>query len=101
MIIVEGVEDHAAGAARPDESQRPEQSQLMGDGGLGDADELRQIADAQLALGERVEQPDPGRVAEHRESGRKRPAARSPTRRGLSTSRSPLRWVVSQTSVIV
>ena len=46
--VVERVEDHPALPARPNDARVPQQAELVGDGGFGDAELLREVADAQL-----------------------------------------------------
>ena len=84
VVIVERVVDHAAGAARAHEPQAAQQAKLMGDGGLGGRDQFGQLADAQLALSQRVEQSDASGVAEHGERGgqRRRPPRARPAAAG-------------------
>jgi hypothetical protein len=72
MIVVQGVEDHAAAAAGADEAQAAQQAQLVRDGGVARADQFRQLADAEFATGEGVEQADASGVAEDREGGGQR-----------------------------
>lgn len=67
VLVVERVEHLAPRPARSDKTKATEKAQLMGDGGFAQADERRQLADAQLTMGERVEQADPRRVAEQLE----------------------------------
>ncbi len=67
MLVVQPVEHEAAAAARPHQPQAAEQAQLMRDGGLARIDELGQLADAHFLLGQRIQQADAGRIAEHGE----------------------------------
>ena len=67
MVIVDRVVHEPAGAARTHEAHPAKQTQLMRDGGLADADERRDIAHAQFAGRERVEDSDARRIAEHAE----------------------------------
>ena len=55
VLVVERVVDQPAGTARPDQAHAAKQAQLMGDGGLADADERGDVADAELAAGQHVE----------------------------------------------
>ncbi len=72
MLVVQPVEHEAAAAARPHEPQAAEQAQLMRHGGLARIDEFGQFADAHLLLGQRIQQADAGRIAEHRKRGGQR-----------------------------
>jgi hypothetical protein len=65
--VVELVIDEPAGAAGPDDAEAPQQSQLVGDRGFGQTDDVREIRDAQLAVRQRVYKPDAGWIAQHRE----------------------------------
>ena len=67
VAVVERVEHHAPFAPRLDEPQIAQQPQLVRDGRLGHADQRGEVADAQLAVRERVEDPHPRRVAERAE----------------------------------
>jgi hypothetical protein len=53
--VVERVEDHAALAARADEPQPPQQAQLVRHRRLRERQHGREIADAELAVRQRVE----------------------------------------------
>ena len=64
VLIVERVEDLPAGAARADQAHAAQQAQLVRDRRLADAHERRDVADAELAACQRVENPHPRRVAE-------------------------------------
>ena len=64
VVVVGDVVDVAAGAARLHEPHATQQSQLMGDGGLGEPEEVGEVADRHLGPGEGVEDPDPRGVAE-------------------------------------
>jgi hypothetical protein len=70
VVVVELVVDLAPDAAGADDPKGAEQAELVGDGRLGQTDDLREIRDAQLGVGERIHEPDPGRVAEDRERRR-------------------------------
>jgi hypothetical protein len=67
VLIVYRVVDKAARAARPDQAHAAQQPKLMRRRGLTDADERRDVAHAELPAGERIEDPDPGRIAQHTE----------------------------------
>ena len=67
VMVVEGVEREPAGAADAHEPRGAEQTQLVRDGGLGEAHERREIADAALAVGQRVDQPHARRIAQQLE----------------------------------
>ena len=63
VVIVGDVVDVPAGAARFHEPHAAEQTQLMGDGGLGESEKLREVAHRHLGAGEGVEDPHTGGVA--------------------------------------
>ena len=67
VAVVERVEHHAAGPARAHQPQRAQQPQLMRRGRLAQAEQRRQIADAQLAVRQRVEHAHARRIAERAE----------------------------------
>ena len=67
VVVVDGVIRLAAFAADADESQRPEQTQLVRNGGFTDAHGPGEIADAQLSGREDVKNPHARRIAEHPE----------------------------------
>jgi len=64
VIVVEGVEDLTAVAARADEAHAAQEAQLMRDGGLRQPEDAREVLDAELRSGQHVEDPDAGLVAE-------------------------------------
>ena len=64
VMIVEGVEDHAAVAARPHQPHAAQQAQLVRDGRLAEAEQPGEVADAELGAGERVEDAHARRIAE-------------------------------------
>ena len=70
VMIVERIERHAAGPPDTDESRGPEQPQLVRDGRPGQAHECRQVADAPLAIRQRINQADPRGIAEQLEDVR-------------------------------
>ncbi len=67
MLVVDGVVDQAARAARAHQTHTPQQPQLVRRGGLADADERGDVADAQLARGQRVEDSYACRITEDAE----------------------------------
>ena len=67
VAVVERVEHHAPFAARLDQPQVAQQAQLVRDGGLGHPDQRGEIADAQLAVRQRVEDAHARRIAERAE----------------------------------
>ncbi len=67
VLIVERIEDLPAGAARPDEPHPSQEPQLVRHGGFADPYEPGDVAHAQLARCQRVENADTRRVAEHAE----------------------------------
>ena len=64
VVVVGDVVDVPAGAARLHEPHAAQQTQLMGDGGLGESEELREVAHRHLGAGEGVEDPHARSVAE-------------------------------------
>ena len=80
----------------PHEPHAPQQPQLMRDGRLADPDRAGDVADAELAARQRIENPDPGRVAEHPERLGKRLDAsgrvRSRCRRSAASASGRCRW---------
>ena len=67
VLVVERVEDHPAVTPGPDDARVAQQAELVGHGRLGHAELGGEVADAQLGARQRVEDPHPGRVAEHAE----------------------------------
>lgn len=67
MTVVEGVENHPAIAARADDAGAAEQPQLVRDGRAAHAQPFGDVADAELALSEGVEDADAGGIAEDAE----------------------------------
>ena len=67
VMVVERVEGQTAGAADADEARGAQQTQLVRDGRLGQADERGQVADAALTVRQRIDQPHPGGIAEQLE----------------------------------
>lgn len=67
VVVVEAVEDQAAGAPRAHKPHAPKQAELVRHGRFGRADPAGQIADAQLPPRERVEHPNARGIAEHPE----------------------------------
>jgi hypothetical protein len=65
VLIVYRIVDKAARAARPDETHAAQEPKLMRRRGLTDADERRDVAHAEFPAGERIEDPDTGRIAQH------------------------------------
>ena len=72
VMIVEGIESHAARAPDPDETGGPKQSELVRDRRLGQADERRQIADAAFAVGQGIDQAHARGITEEFEDFRDR-----------------------------
>lgn len=64
VVVVGDVVDVFAGTARLHEPHAAQQAKLVGHRGLGQAEELREIADRNLGPREGIENPDPGRVAQ-------------------------------------
>ena len=50
LAVLEAVVDHLARTPPTDDAQRAQQAQVLRDGRLGHADDLRQVADAQRML---------------------------------------------------
>ena len=67
VVIVEGIEDHAAVAARTDETHAAQQTQLVGNGRLAEAEQARDVAHAELGAGERIQDAHARRVAQQLE----------------------------------
>jgi len=67
VLVVERVIDAAALPPAANDAHRPHQAQLVRHRGLADPDLVRQLVDAEVALGERVDDADPGGVAEDAE----------------------------------
>ena len=87
VLIVDGVVDQTAGAARAHETHAPQQSQLVRRGGLADADERGDVADAELARRQRVENPHSCRITEDAECLGKRFDRTRAHQEGLSRRR--------------
>ena len=64
VLIVDGVVDQPARAARAHETHPSQQQQLVRRSGLADADERGDVADAELPRGQRVEDPHACRITE-------------------------------------
>ena len=64
VVVVEGVEDHLARRGGADEAHAAQQPELVRDGRLAEAEQRRDVADAELGARERVEDPHAGGVAE-------------------------------------
>ena len=67
VAVVEGVENLAADAASADQAHAAQQAELMGHGGLRQAEHVGEILYTQLASEQRIEEADSCRVAEHLE----------------------------------
>jgi len=67
VVVGERIVDGFAVAAVADELRLAEDLELIGHGGLAEAQQLREIADTELGLEERVENLDAGGVAEYLE----------------------------------
>ena len=67
MMVVEAVENEAPVAPRSHQPHASQEPQLMRDGGLGQTEQLGEIADAQFGPRQRVQHPHPRHVAEHLE----------------------------------
>ena len=64
VVVVEGVEDETSVAARAHEAHAAQQAELMRNSRLGQPEQFRQVADAQLGPRQRVEHPHARHVAE-------------------------------------
>ena len=64
VLIVEGVEHHSALPAGTNEPHAAKQTQLVGDGRFAQAEQTRDIADAELRPGERIKYANAGGIAE-------------------------------------
>jgi hypothetical protein len=71
MCIVEAVENLLANAMTRDQTQRAKDTQVLGDGGLSDEGQSREIAGAQLILKEAGDNPGAGGIAECVKDGSK------------------------------
>jgi hypothetical protein len=78
VMIVDGVVDLPTSTPRAHEPHAAKQPELMGGGGLTDPDKRRDVADAELARRERVQNPDSGRISQGAESFRQRRHRASP-----------------------
>ena len=67
VVVVQCVEDLPAVAAGAHEAHAAQEPELMRDGGLRQPEDVGEILYTQLGPGERVENADAGRVAEHLE----------------------------------
>jgi hypothetical protein len=77
VLIVQGVEHHAPGPARPDDSHAPKQPELVRDRGFAQSEQARDVADAELGSGDGVEDSHARRIAEETEGLRQRSHCRS------------------------
>ena len=64
VVIVQGVKHLPAVPARSHETEASEESELMRDGRLAESQKRGDVADAELRGGQRVQNPDPGGIAE-------------------------------------
>ena len=64
VLIVEGVEDRLAVAARTHQPHVAQQPQLVRHGGFAQPEQLGDVADTELGAGDRVEDADARDVAE-------------------------------------
>jgi hypothetical protein len=67
VVIVNGIKHLASRSPRPHEPHGPQQPQLMGDSRFAHTYERRDVADAQLAICQRIEDPDASGIAKHTE----------------------------------
>lgn len=63
VVVIEAVIDGPSLPTVLDQTHRPQDLQLVGDGRLGDPQGGGEVVDAELLLGEEVEQLDPGEIA--------------------------------------
>ena len=99
VLIVEGVEDDAAVTARPDQAHAAQQPQLVRHRRLAQPQHRGQIADAQLAMRQRVEDPHARRIAERAEGiGQPRDRVGRTSAARILRTRVRSIWTRSQTS---
>jgi hypothetical protein len=87
VLIIDGVVDEPTRPARTYEPHAPQQPQLVRRGGLADADERGNVADAKLAPGQRIEDPHSCGITEDAERVGKRFDRARGHQRGLSGRR--------------
>ena len=87
VLIVDSVIDEPARAPRTHEPHAPQQPQLVRRRGLADADERGDVADAELATRQRIEDPYAGRITEDAERVSQRVDRAGPHQSGLSRLR--------------
>ena len=87
VLIVDGVIDEPAGASRAHEPHAPQQPQLVGRRGFADADERGDVADAELAARQRIEDPYAGGITEDAERVSQRFDRAGPHQSGFSRLR--------------
>jgi hypothetical protein len=100
VVIVDGVVHLPAGTPRAHEPHAPKEPQLMGGGGLTDADERCDVADAKLTRGKSVQNPHPGRIAQRAEGFRQR-LHRAGANEALPSGRSVRKDLVNAVARIV
>ena len=99
VLIVERIEDDAAVAARADQPHAAQQPQLVRHRRLAEAEHRGEIADAQLAMRERVEDAHPRRIAERAEGvGQALHRVRRTSAARIFRTRVRSIWTRSQTS---
>ena len=67
VLVVERVEDHPPVAARTDQPHAAKQAKLVGYGGFAEVEQRRKVADAQLRVRERIEDPHARGVSQNAE----------------------------------
>lgn len=67
MVVVKGIEGQTSGAAHAHEARASQQAELMGDRRLRHAHEGRQVADATLAVTERIHETYASRITQQLE----------------------------------
>jgi hypothetical protein len=72
VVVVESVVNQTSRAARPDEPRPAHQTKLVRHGGLANPNQGRDIADAQLAAAQRIQNPNAGGIAKHAKDVRER-----------------------------
>jgi hypothetical protein len=89
VMIVERVVGHSSGTPDANKTGRPEEPELMRNGGLGQSDQFREITDAALAVTEHVHDPNASGISKqpedvcHRFNSPRREQPRPEDRQGM------------------
>ena len=67
VMVIQRIEGQPSGAAHPYETGASQQPELVGDRGLGHADERRQVTHATLAMTERIHETNASRITQQLE----------------------------------